>query len=128
MYLITLPKQEVSTLNKIDRKVVQQYIDHHQNKEIYLHLETTNGAYATHHEKKFASGAFIRNAEISYTHGKITGSGPYRVGLETAFGWVYAEGLTHFVLDEQNRLLLTGIGYDGKLAVTLEISEAPFLK
>jgi len=118
----------VNFLNTIDTQIVQQYINRYQGTEVYLHLETTSGAYATHHEKKFTSGAFIRNAKVSYLHGKITGAGPYRVGLEMADGWIYAEGLTHFILDEQDRLLLLGIDYDGKLAVTLELSATPFPK
>ncbi len=115
-------------MEKINVKIVQDYINAHNKKPVYLHLETTNGAYATHHENKFTSGAFIRNALITYLHGKITGPGPYRVGLEMEIGWVYAEGLTHFELDKENRLILLGIDYDGKLAVTLEISDKPFPK
>ena len=62
----------------------------------------------------------------SMNHGKITGDGPYRVGLKLAIGWVYAEGLTHFEMDESGRLLLAGLDYSGKLAVALQISHKPF--
>ena len=41
-------------------------------------------------------------------------------------GWVYAQGITHFELDEHGRLLMAGLDYSGKLAVALEISETPF--
>ena len=41
-------------------------------------------------------------------------------------GWIYAEGLTHFEVDEQDRLLLAGHDYKGKLAVALQISKKPF--
>ena len=41
-------------------------------------------------------------------------------------GWVYAQGITHFELDEQGRLLMAGLDYSGKLAIALEISETPF--
>ncbi|WP_370224408.1 YojF family protein [Cytobacillus sp.] len=106
---------------------VQKEIDRLANKEVFIHLETTNGAYASHFDESFfSSGAYIRNAKLVYEHGKITGKGPYRVGLKMNFGWVYAEGITHFEVDEQDRLLLAGHDFSGKLAVALQISETPF--
>ncbi|EOR24076.1 YojF family protein [Cytobacillus oceanisediminis] len=106
---------------------VQKEIERLSEKEIYIHLETTNGAYATHNDETFFnSGAYIRNAQLSYEYGKITGNGPYRVGLKTGIGWVYAEGVTHYEVDEKNRLLLAGLDFTGKLAVALQISETPF--
>ncbi|MBM7648300.1 hypothetical protein JOC78_001242 [Bacillus ectoiniformans] len=106
---------------------VQESIDDFANKEVYIHLETTNGAYASHfNEKFFSAGAYIRNAKLAYEHGKIVGEGPYRVGLKLEIGWVYAEGLTHFGYDEQGRMLLAGHDFDGKLAVALQIGETPF--
>ncbi|EIJ80236.1 hypothetical protein PB1_07742 [Bacillus methanolicus PB1] len=106
---------------------VQNEIDSFANKKVYLHLETTNGAYASHYNQSFFSaGAFIRNAQIQYEHGKITGNGPYRVGLKMEFGWVYAEGLTHFEIDKNGRLLLAGHDFNGKLAVALQLSLTPF--
>ncbi|AIE61616.1 YojF family protein [Bacillus methanolicus] len=106
---------------------VQNEINSFANKKVYLHLETTNGAYASHYNQSiFSAGAFIRNAQIQYEHGKITGNGPYRVGLKMEFGWVYAEGITHFEIDENGRLLLAGHDFNGKLAVALQISLTPF--
>ncbi|MCM3760778.1 YojF family protein [Alkalihalobacillus oceani] len=106
---------------------VQAYLNQFARQEVYLHLETTNGAYASHHDENFFSAsAYIRNALIEYEHGKIIGTGPYRVGLKLKIGWVYAEGLTHYELDEKGRLLLAGHGFDGKLAVALELSKQPF--
>jgi len=106
---------------------VQVEIDRLSKKDVYVHLETTNGAYATHNDESFFnSGAYIRNAKLKYEYGKITGNGPYRVGLKTEIGWVYAEGITHYEVDNQNRLLLAGLDFTGKLAVALEISETPF--
>lgn len=106
---------------------VQAQIDKFANQPVYVHLETTNGAYASHKDESFFSAnAYIRNANIQYEHGKIVGSGPFRVGLKLEFGWVYADGLTHFEVDEHGRLLLAGHGFDGKLAVALEISKTPF--
>lgn len=105
---------------------VQKELDRFSNEDIYIHLETTNGAYATHHnENFFSSGAYIRNARIQYIQGKITGEGPYRIGLKMPIGWVYAEGITHYEKDE-DRLLLAGHDYEGKLAVALQISRTPF--
>ncbi|MEH6942579.1 YojF family protein [Bacillus sp. JJ722] len=106
---------------------VQEAIDSFQQKDVYIHLETTNGAYATHFGGgTYSAGAYIRNALVQYEHGKIKGEGPYRVGLKLSLGWVYAEGVTHFMIDDQNRLLLAGLDENGRLAVALQISETPF--
>ncbi|MCK0471966.1 YojF family protein [Halalkalibacter sp. APA_J-10(15)] len=106
---------------------VQHTLNSNCNKPVYIHLETTNGAYASHNDESFFSaGAFIRNAQVIYSHGKVAGEGPYRVGLKLEIGWIYAEGLTHYEIDAENRLLLAGHGADGKLAVALQISENPF--
>ncbi|MCQ6280321.1 YojF family protein [Bacillus sp. EB600] len=114
-------------MEKIEQETVQEEINRFANKDVYLHLETTNGAYATHNnENFFSAGAYIRNALVRYEHGKITGSGPYRVGLKINLGWVYAEGITHFEVDQEGRLLLAGHDPLGKLAVALEISTNPF--
>ncbi|WP_110928808.1 YojF family protein [Bacillus massiliglaciei] len=111
----------------IEQKEVQKAIDSFAKKDVYLHLETTNGAYASHHDESFFSaGAYIRNAFLQYEHGKIIGEGPYRAGLKLAIGWVYAEGLTHYEIDNEGRLLLAGLDFTGKLAVSLQVSESPF--
>jgi hypothetical protein len=118
---------EASMLEPVVLKTVQEKINQFANKEVYIHLETTNGAYASHHDESFFSaGAYIRNALVNYELGKITGNGPFRVGLKIQLGWVYAEGITHFEIDEQDRLLLAGHDPQGKLAVALEISLTPF--
>jgi hypothetical protein len=114
-------------MQPIDVQNAQAQINHFAGQDVYIHLETTNGAYASHNnEAFFSAGAFIRNVQLRYEHGKITGDGPFRVGLKLTTGWVYAEGLTHFEMDEQGRLLLAGHDHDGKLAVALEISKLPF--
>lgn len=106
---------------------LQQYLNHFANKDVYIHLETTNGSYATHFDANvFNAGAFIRNVQIRYELGKVVGDSPHRVGLKMEHGWVYAQGITHFQLDEQGRLLMAGLDHTGKLAVALEISETPF--
>lgn len=108
-------------------EAVQKELDRLANQEVYVHLETTNGAYATHNDESFfSSGAYIRNALIQYEHGKIAGTGPYRIGLKMSIGWVYAEGITHFEVDDKGSLLLAGHDFKGKLAVSLQISKTPF--
>ncbi|MBS4206859.1 YojF family protein [Bacillus sp. FJAT-50079] len=114
-------------MEEMNTMQVQQVINQFAGKKVFIHLETTNGAYASHKDETFFSaGAYIRNGEICYEHGKIVGDGPYRVGLKLPYGWVYAEGLTHFEIDHLGRLLLAGLDFDGKLAVALELSETPF--
>lgn len=114
-------------MKPINRTEVQNAIDSFAGQDVYLHLETTNGAYATHvDEAFFSAGAYIRNARIQYEHGKIVGEGPFRVGLKLQIGWVYAEGVNHFEIDNQGRLLLAGLDFTGKLAVSLQISPTPF--
>jgi len=109
------------------KETVQQVINQFVDKEVFIHLETTNGAYATHNDKDFLNaGCFIRNAKINYSIGKIVGDGPFRVGLKLDFGWVYGEGITHYEVDELGRLLMAGHDSSGKLAIAFEISETPF--
>ena len=114
-------------MNPIDKSTVQLALDSFLNREIYLHLETTNGAYAVHsHESNMAVGAYIRNGRICFGRGIITGDGPYRVGLKIELGWVYAEGLTDFEMEQEGQLLLAGHDQEGRLAVALELSLSPF--
>ncbi|NLP49924.1 YojF family protein [Bacillus sp. RO1] len=110
----------------IDQKHVQAELDKQINVEVFVHLETTNGAYAGHHNTGLAVGAFIRNVPLKYERAKIVGNGPYRIGLKLQHGWIYAEGVTHYEVDDKNRLLLAGLNPEGKLAVALQISQEPF--
>lgn len=114
-------------MEAIDLDAVQQALDTFQNQDVYLHLETTNGAYASHvNHGAYSAGAYIRNAVIRFHLGKITGHGPYRIGLKTEYGWVYAEGLTDWEINSEGQLLLAGHDEDGKLAVSCELSHQPF--
>jgi hypothetical protein len=114
-------------MKEVDVLELQKLIDSFANKDVYIHLETTNGSYATHYnEQFFNASAFIRNAKIRYEHGKVINDNPHRVGLKLENGWVYAQGITHYELDEQGRLLMAGLNHEGKLAIALEISETPF--
>lgn len=113
----------------IEKQQVQELLNQYQEKPVYLHVETTNGAYASHFDEKvFNAGTFLRNIQVSYIQGIITGGGkePFRVGLKLNGGWVYVQGLTHFEIDEQGRFLMAGLNYQGQLAAALEISETPF--
>ncbi|MFD2922605.1 YojF family protein [Halobacillus naozhouensis] len=115
-------------MKAIEQSIVQEKINELANQDVYVHLETTNGAYASHFdEKAYNVGAFIRNAQVTYQHGKIVSTGgSYRVGLKLNLGWVYAEGVTDFEIDDKGRLLMAGHDREGRLMVALEISETPF--
>ncbi|GAK02678.1 hypothetical protein JCM19037_928 [Geomicrobium sp. JCM 19037] len=114
-------------MKPINAEDVQRLIEEYAEKDLYLHLETTNGAYASHFDQSFFSAsAYIRNANVQYKQGKIRGDGPYRVGLELPIGWIYGEGLTHYEVNENGQFILAGLNQDGKIAVTLELSEQPF--
>lgn len=112
----------------VKQDYVQQLISSFANKEVYIHLETTNGSYASHFKEGFLNaGAFIRNVKITFELVKIVGESPHRVGLKLPSGWVYAQGITHFEVDKFGRLLMAGLDSEGKLAVALHISETPFV-
>lgn len=96
---------------------LQPFVGH----TVYLHLETTSGAYT---EGGF--GAFIRNVGVRFDRAHLKGSGPYRAGLHLEQGWVYAEGLTDWEVDADGRLLLAGHDKEGRLGVALELSLTPF--
>ncbi|WJY26575.1 YojF family protein [Sporosarcina trichiuri] len=114
-------------MEPVKQEELQKLIDSFAGKDVYIHLETTNGAYAAHFQEGFFNaGAFIRNIVVNYELGKVAGESPHRVGLKLPSGWIYAQGITHYELDEYGRLLMAGLGPDGKLAVALQISETPF--
>ncbi|MBO1001565.1 YojF family protein [Pseudogracilibacillus auburnensis] len=114
-------------MEAIRKDIVQEQLNSFKNKRVYIHLETTNGAYASHFGNQGVNvGAYIRNAQITFTEAVIKGDVGYRVGLKTELGWLYAEGLTDWELYNQNQLLLAGHDADGRLMVALQISETPF--
>jgi len=114
-------------LRPIDRETVQAELDRRRDRPLYLHLETTTGSYtALGPEKRPPVIAFVRNARVAYGRGVVTGPGPYRVGLKLDDGWVYADGLTDFVVSERDELLLAGHDADGNLTVALQLSAKPF--
>lgn len=111
----------------IDREKVQARIDSLTNIEVYIHMEMTMGAYTSHRDQSVHPASnFIKNAKITFEHGMITESSPYRVGLKLDGGWVYAEGMTHWDETDDERLILSGNAKDGKLIAALQLSKEPF--
>src|SRR5699024_5072272 len=65
----------------IDQQQVQEKLDAFTNKPVYIHLETTNGVYASHFENKGVNvDTYISNAQVKYTNVVIKGDIVYRVG------------------------------------------------
>ncbi|GAB6875327.1 bacillithiol biosynthesis deacetylase BshB2 [Thermaerobacter litoralis] len=107
-------------MEAIDPARVERAFQAFVGDEVYLHLETTHGAYT-----RGGFGAFARNLRIRLEAAAVRGSGPYRAGLRVPGGWVYAEGLTHWQ-EEPGRLLLEGRDAEDRLTVVLEIGREPF--
>ncbi|CDO03239.1 protein yojf [Oceanobacillus picturae] len=107
---------------------VQEKLDRFVNKKVYVHVETTNGAYASHfNDKAYNVGAYVRNANVTFSQAKIVGDGKvFRAGLKMEMGWIYAEGLTDWTIEDGAKLLLAGHDREGRLMVALQISETPF--
>lgn len=106
---------------------IQDRINSFIGEDIYVHLEMTTGAYASHLDSsKHPAATFISNAQIQYTQGSIAGNGPFRVGLKTLTGWIYSEGLTHWEETDTERLIMAGHDGQGKLIVALQLSKQPF--
>ncbi|MUK89094.1 DUF1806 family protein [Ornithinibacillus sp. L9] len=115
-------------MKPIEKEKVQKMLESFINKEVYVHLETTNGAYASHvNEKAYNVGVYIRNTKVRFSQAKIVGDGKsYRAGLKMDIGWIYAEGLTDWEIYEESKLLMAGHDREGRLMVALQISETPF--
>ncbi len=114
-------------MQKIDTSIVQSELDKRAETDVYVHLETTTGSYTLMGpEKRPPVIAFVRNARVNYARGSIKGTGPYRVGLKLEGGWVYADGLTHFEVNERDELLMAGYDAEGQLTVALQVSRTPF--
>lgn len=120
--------REDTLMKPIEIEKVQEMLENFIDKQVYIHLETTNGAYASHNnEKAYNVGAYIRNAVVSFNQAKIIEDGNmYRIGLKLEKGWVYAEGLTDWTIHKEDKLLLAGHDHEGRLMVSLQISETPF--
>ena len=120
----------MKVLELINAEEVQRLLTSFENKPVFLHVETTNGAYANHFDQRvFNAGTFLRNIQVTYEHAQLKGGekDPYRVGLKLRDGgWVYVQGLTHYEINDNDEFLIAGFNYEGQLAATLEISEKPF--
>jgi len=117
----------MQAINKENLADIQKALESFRGEEVYLHLETTSGVYTAYRDKsQLTVGCYIRNGKIRFTTGKITGAGPYRVGLKMDLGWGYAESLTDWEVDGEGRLLLAGHNAEGKLACAFELSRTPF--
>ncbi|WP_096269451.1 YojF family protein [Paucisalibacillus globulus] len=115
-------------MKPIELDKVQEKLESFIDKDVYVHLETTNGAYASHvNAKAYNVGVYIRNAKVRFNQAKIVGEGKsYRAGLKMEIGWIYAEGLTDWEIFEGEKLLMAGHDREGRLMVALQISETPF--
>ena len=116
-------------LELINAEEVQQLLTSFENKPVYLHVETTNGAYANHFDQRVLMRYVLRNIQVTYEHAQLKGGDkdPFRVGLKLRDGgWVYVQGLTHYEINNNNEFLIAGFNYEGQLAATIEISEKPF--
>jgi len=116
-------------MKPIELQAVQQWLDDFINKDVYIHAETTNGAYASSHGRDGVNvGVYLRNVQVSFSRAKITTSNneSYRVGLKTALGWIYTEGLTDWTIHNDDKLLLAGHDEEGRVRVGLQIGEQPF--
>lgn len=115
-------------MQRIDPAEVQQQLLQFKGQRPYLHLETTNGAYAAEGlqgQKAMAVGVYVRNGQIDVQDVQIAGSGPYRIGLAMPGGWLYAEGLTHWRA-EAGRIELAGRDAQDRIAVAFQLSLTPF--
>ncbi|GAK01163.1 DUF1806 family protein [Geomicrobium sp. JCM 19055] len=110
---------------EINKDELQENLSQYFNHDIYVHFEMTNGAYAAYRHGKAASG-FVRNAKAKLIEGKVTGDSPFRVGLKTSDGWLYADGLTHSDHTFTEALLMYGFDDDGKMQIALQLSTTPF--
>ncbi|SES70628.1 Protein of unknown function [Salinibacillus kushneri] len=114
-------------MKAIERADVQKALDQYAEQDVYVHVETTNGAYAKHFNRNHNVGAYIRNAQVRYTRAKIVDAeDAFRVGLKMEKGWIYAEGVTDWEWNENGELLLAGHDSEGRLMVALQISKNPF--
>lgn len=115
-------------MQPIIKEELQPLLQRYEGQDVYIHIETTNGMYASHfNEIGLNAGTFLRNIVIRFEHANIMGDSKegYRIGLKLAQGWVYVQGLTHY-LDDQEMLIIHGINAQGQLASSLQLSMTPF--
>lgn len=104
-------------MQRIDIQKLQHALDRWAGRRAFIHLETTRGAYT-----EGTYGAFARNVEINIEYATIAGSGPYRLGIKTTHGWVFAEGLTDWLAAGDERLECAGLDDKGRITVAVTLS------
>lgn len=107
-------------MQPISPEALGPVLEGYAGRTLYIHLETTAGAYTQN-----GFGAFLRGVPVAVRRVRVHGTGPYRAGLETAGGFIYAEGLTHWQANGDGRLELEGHDDEGRLTVALTLSPTP---
>lgn len=101
-------------MQAIDRQGLAEALAAYRGQDAYVHSEAT-------------SHMFVRNFRIRITDTGIAGDGPFRLALRfDDRGWLRMEGLTHYEIDGQGRLLLAGHDEQGRMYVALELGKEPF--
>jgi len=101
-------------MKPIDRPQVEAALRAFAGADAYVHSEAT-------------SFVFVRNFKIHITETHVAGEGSYRVALRfDGHGWLRTEGLTHYEVDGQGRLILAGYDDRGRMNVALHLSKEAF--
>jgi bacillithiol biosynthesis deacetylase BshB2 len=107
-------------LQPIAPEAVRPALDALCGRTLYLHLETTAGAYTQN-----GYGAFLRGERITVRRAIVHGGGgAFRCGVETEGGFVYAEGLSHWRATS-DMVAFEGYDGDGRLTVSVTLSATP---
>lgn len=103
-------------MNSFNRQQVEQELQRFVGEKVYVHSEAT-------------SYVFVRNFTISLREARVAGgeNGSYRVAFRfDEQGWLRMEGLTHYEVDAQGRLLLAGYDDQGRMDVALHLGREAF--
>lgn len=103
-------------MDKLDRQQVEEELRYFVGERAYVHCEAT-------------SYVFVRNLSLVIKEARMAGdvNSGYRVALRfDELGWLRMEGLTHYEVDVQGRLLLAGFDDRGRMDVALHVSKEAF--
>ncbi|WP_169086449.1 DUF1806 family protein [Paenibacillus sp. PL91] len=101
-------------MDKINKIALDAAFQAFLAQEIFVHSEAT-------------SFVFVRNFKVNLTDAFTAGDGPYRVALRfDGLGWLRMEGLTHFEVASDGKLLLAGFDDRGRMNVALQLGKEPF--